>query len=239
MSARVIRQPWTSFLSWQYSVKALSRTAVAACTPPILIFFPFLCMTYWRKDDKIPLHCLKYHHYLPHYLGDWQLQLPSRLYKQAVSTEAWVAVMILYGMMMWVLQHQQFMIEALFFFSTAKFVLVSHTELPSLTLKTVIFSGQFFFPRLPQLFFHGWNIPRCSPKRFHLDFCVPSWGITDGLILVLATLLFHFLLITWLLKCCNSGLQGDCQSKKNIYIDIFGFLNSTSVSQRCICVGVY
>lgn len=135
MSGRAIRQPWTSFLSWQYSVKALSRTAVAACTPPTLIFLLFFCMTYWRKDDKIPLHCLKYHHYLPHYLGDWQLQLPSQLYKQAVSTEAWVAVMILHGMMMWVLQHQQFMIEALFFFFYSKICFgvthraaIAHTE---------------------------------------------------------------------------------------------------------------
>lgn len=76
MSGRIIRQPWTRFPLQRCSVKALSRKAVTVYTPPLLKLVIF-CVTYWRKDDKIPLSCLKYHRRLPHYSGDWQLQLPS------------------------------------------------------------------------------------------------------------------------------------------------------------------
>lgn len=124
MSEGIIRLPWTWILLQWCSVKALSRKAVAVYTPPLLKLV-ICCMTYWGKDDKIPLSCLKYHRCLRHYSRDWQLQLPSQQDDRAAPTEAWVAVMILYGVMKRAYSISNLWLS--FFFPSAKFVFFSVT----------------------------------------------------------------------------------------------------------------
>ena len=115
------------------------------------------------------------------------------------STEAWVAVMILYGVMKRVLQHQQFMIETVFFFSAAKFVLVFfmlHTELLLHRAEnrnfewTVFLSSVFFF-----FLFMDIICPGAYQNNLFILIGVCSTEETKMGWLVLVTLLFHFLLL--------------------------------------------
>lgn len=157
-------------------------------------------MTYWRRDDKTPLCCLKYHRCLPHYSGDWQLQLPSQQDGRAASTEAWVAVMILYGVMKRVLQHQQFMIEPFFFcFSEICFGgFMSHTELslPSAeNCNFLVFLPSAFF------FFKGIIRPGTHQNTPFTSILVRSTEEAERGWLVLATVF-----CLWLLKTVKSGV---------------------------------
>lgn len=102
-SLRANRQLWSWFIWWQINQSKPCQEEQLPCTPQSYLKLVFCRMTYWRKDDKVPLHCLKYQSCLTLYSGDWQLQLPSQAGSQAVLTEAWVAVMILYGVKMLVL----------------------------------------------------------------------------------------------------------------------------------------
>lgn len=70
-------------------------------TPHLLLKWVICRVTRWRKDDKISLSLsgLKYHRCHPCYFGDWQPRLPGQQGEREVVTEAWVAVMILHGVM--------------------------------------------------------------------------------------------------------------------------------------------
>lgn len=155
------------------------------------------------------------------------------------STEAWVAVMILYGVMKRVLQHQQFMIETIFFPQQNLFWCFSccTQSCYCIALKTVISSGPFFYPQFFFFFFiHGYNMPRRLPKQsFHFDWSVLNWGNKDGL------MGFGDIVIPFSSFDCSTFQQQSAvihplQSslQRNVFKDILGFVISTPFSERHI-----
>lgn len=163
--------------------QSLVRNKAATLYTLPLLKLVICCVTYQRTNDKITLACLKYHRRPLHYSGDWQLQLPSHRDDQAVSTEAWVAVMILYGVMMWVLQHQQFKIVP--FFSISKLVLVFFMLHIGLSLYCTESSNFLWMAFLPEDALASFLTDKICPGTrhkysFHFNFRTLNWGNKDG-----------------------------------------------------------
>ena len=141
--------------------KKKKKKAVTVFTPPLLKLV-ICCVTYWRKNDKIPRSRLKYHHRLAHYSGDWQLQLPSQQDDRAVfdrslsscddtvwCDETGVTASAIYD---W---------DCFFFLQQNLFWCFSccTQSCYCIALKTVISSGPFFYPQfffIFFIFFYSW-----------------------------------------------------------------------------------
>lgn len=147
----------TAMLS-QSLVTKKKKKAATVYSPPLLKLV-ICCVTYWRKDDKILLSLVWNTTAVFHIIQVTDsYNCPASKTTGAVSTEAWVAVMILYSVMKRVLQHQQFMTETFLFCFSAKFVLVlfmSHTELSLHRTENCDFE-RFSFSQLLFYFYFSW-----------------------------------------------------------------------------------
>lgn len=220
-------------------VQKKKKKALTVFTTPLLKLV-ICCVTYRRKDDKIPRSRLKYHRRLPHYSGDWQLQLPSQQDDRAVFDRSLSSC----DDTVWC-DETGVTASAIYdrdnFFSAAKFVLVFfmlHTELLLHRTEncnfewTVFLSSAFFF----FFFIHGYNMPRRLPKQsFHFDWSVLNWGNRDGLIG------FGDIVIPFSSFDCSTFKQQSAvihplQSslQRNVFKDILGFVISTPFSERHI-----
>lgn len=179
-------------------VQKKKKKALTVFTTPLLKLV-ICCVTYRRKDDKIPRSRLKYHRRLPHYSGDWQLQLPSQQDDRAVFDRSLSSC----DDTVWC-DETGVTASAIYdrdnFFSAAKFVLVFfmlHTELLLHRTEncnfewTVFLSSAFFF------FFLFMDIicPGAYQNNLFILIGVCSTEETKMGWWVLVTLLFHFLLL--------------------------------------------